>query len=83
MAFGKPVFTQKTYGAQLYKWSPDEFTKNNSVAASQGRAAKPFYCNATPGSQGQDWMTTYAYSILVTPNGMQERSAYVECDYCE
>ena len=83
MAYGKPVFTQKTYGAQLYKWSPDTNINKNSAVASQGKGGKPFYCNATAGSQGQDWITTYAYSILVTPNGTQERSAYVECDYCE
>lgn len=77
MAFGKPTFTLKTYGAQLYSWSPESSTKK--VVKSQ----KPFYCNASAGSQGQDWVTSYVYNISVTPNGQQERLAYVACDYVE
>ena len=78
MAFGKPTFTLKTYGAQLYKWSPETSTTKKTV-----RAEKPFYCNATAGSQGQDWVTSYSYNIAVSPVGQQERLAYVACDYVE
>jgi hypothetical protein len=78
MAFKKQQFTIKTYGAQLYKWSPTPSDKK-IIAKSQ----KPFYCNATPNSQGQDWISTYSYNIFVTPNGQQERLAYVECGYVE
>ena len=77
MGLGKKVFTLKTHGAQLYKWSPlpSDRPKGN---ANQ----KPFYCTAVAGSQGQDWVTTYTYNINVI-NGQQERLAYVACDYVE
>ena len=73
----KKVFTEKTFGAQLYKWSPIPTDKQKV----KGRI-KPFYCTAVSGSQGQDWISTYSYDILVI-NGQQGRIAYVECDYVE
>jgi hypothetical protein len=79
MAIGKKVFVQKTYGAQLYKWSPDTTvvkTSNNTLNK------RPYYCTATPNSQGQDWITTFAYNIVVL-NGEQQKIAYVECNYVE
>jgi hypothetical protein len=76
MALNKKVFTLKSYGAELYTWSPIP-TDKKSI-----KAQKPFYCNATPNSQGQDWVTTYSYNLGVT-NGVQEHLAYVECDYVE
>jgi hypothetical protein len=78
MAFGKPTFTLKTYGSQLNKRSPQSNDKKLSI-----QSQKPFYCNATPYSQGQDWVTTYSYDIIVTANGEQQRIAYVACDYVE
>jgi hypothetical protein len=78
MAIEKKVFTAKTYGAQLYKWSPIPSDKKVNR-----RNEKPFYCNALPNSQGQDWITTYVYNINVTPEGEQQRLAYVACDYVE
>lgn len=78
MGLGKKVFTQKTYGAQLYKWSPIPSDK-----ATLKNGQRPYYCSATPGSQGQDWVTTYSYNLQVSPSGQQERIAYVECDYVE
>ncbi len=77
MALGKPVFTNKTYGAQLYKWSP---LPSDKPRANTNK--RPFYCTAIPGSQGQDWITTYSYDLIVV-NSQQEHSAYVECDYVE
>jgi hypothetical protein len=77
MGLGKKVFTNKTFGAQLYKWSPLPTTKNANLAHN-----KPFYCTATAGSQGEDWITTYSYNITVV-NGQQGHSAYVACDYVE
>jgi hypothetical protein len=77
MALGKPIFTLKTYGAQLYKWSPESSDKK--VVKTQ----RPFYCNATANSQGQDWITTYVYDIVVSANGEQQKSAYVACGYVE
>ncbi len=74
----KRVFVQKTYGPQLYKWSPETNivrTKNQTTSVK-----KPYYCNATTNSQGQDWISTYSYNIVVL-GGQQQRIAYVECDY--
>lgn len=77
MALGKKVFTKKTYGSQLYKWSPLPFEKNGNVSTE-----KPFYCTATAGSQGEDWISTYSFDITVI-NGLQGHLAYVACDYVE
>lgn len=77
MGITKKVFTNKTYGAQLYKWSPEAVNKNGKM-----KTEKPFYCAAFPGSQGQDWVTSYCYNITVV-DGQQGHSAYVECDYVE
>jgi hypothetical protein len=74
---GKKVFTLKTFGAKLYTWSPSE-----DIGSQIKRAKKPYYCDASPNSQGQDWVTTYVYNIAVV-NGEQQRIAYVECDYVE
>lgn len=75
---GKQVFTSKTYGAQLYKWSPESNQKKVVKPNS-----KPFYCNAIPFSQGQDWITSYVYDITITDKGEQQKIAYVACDYVE
>ena len=79
MGLGKPIFTLKTYGPKLYKWSPD----TSKQPAPKQTTDKPYYCSATAGSQGQDWVVTYVYDIHVAPNGQVERLAYVECDYVE
>jgi len=76
MGLGKKVFTLKTFGAELYKWSPMDADKPKT------NNKKPFFCNATPNSQGQDWITSYTYELKVV-NGIQERIAYVACDYVE
>jgi hypothetical protein len=77
----KKVFIRKTSGNQLYKWSPpcNNVTKRgeNSILT-----AKPYFCTATSGSLGQDWITTFVYDIAVF-NGQAQHLAYVECDYVE
>lgn len=78
MAIEKKVFTKKTYGAQLYKWSPIPTNKQVNKPTQ-----KPFFCSAKPNSQGQDWITTYVYDVVINSNNQQERSAYVACDYVE
>jgi len=78
MAFKNQKFTLKTYGAKLYTWSPLPTDRPNVNKTNQ----KPFYCSAVPGSQGQDWISTYCYDLKVV-NSQQEHSAYVECDYVE
>lgn len=64
-------------GGQLYIWCPIDdgkrATKNNA-------GNKKYFCNATPRSQGEDWVVTYMYTITVV-DGIQQRNAYVECDY--
>lgn len=79
MGLGNKVFTLKSGGFDLYKWSPlpNDITKKKSTAS-----AKPYFCNATAGSQGQDWVTTYSYNMIVI-NSQQEHIAYVECDYVQ
>ena len=77
MSLGTKVFTNKTFGAQLYKWSPLPTDKPKAR-----NNQRPFYCTAVAGSQGEDWITTYSYDIAVI-NGKQERLAYVECDYVQ
>ena len=71
------VFTLKTYGAKLYKWSPAPNQKN--IKEKQGR---PFFCTATAGSNGQDWISTYAFTPIIV-NDILEKQAYVECDYVQ
>ena len=73
----KKVFTLKTYGAKLYKWSPIPFEYKRIPSRK-----RPYFCNATPYSQGQDWISSYSFNIVVV-NYKQERSAYVACDYVE
>ncbi len=77
---GKKIFIQKSYGNQLYKWSP--LPNNFSNKKDAGKTSKPFFCNATAGSQGEDWITTYVYDLVVV-NSQQKHLAYVECDYVE
>ena len=73
------VFVRKTGGFDVYKWAP---TANNLGQGkdSDNRVAKPYFCTATAGSQGQDWISTYGYNV-VWVNGQEQHLAYVECDY--
>jgi hypothetical protein len=73
----KKTFFLKTTTQPAYKWSPlpNDFSK-------KPKEGKPYYCSATAGSQGEDWISTYCYNITVI-NGVQSRSAYVACDYVE
>lgn len=72
----KQRFTLKTYTPKIYQWSP---TISN-VEKNKNTTTKPFFCDAKPNTQGQDWITTYVYNLVVV-NNKQEHSAYVECDY--
>jgi hypothetical protein len=79
------TFVDKTYTSNLYKWSPpcQTFTPNEGKYNTRKKTNIPYYCDATAGSQGQDWITNYVYTLSVSPIGEQERLAYVECDYVE
>jgi hypothetical protein len=63
-------------GGQLYTWCPIEDSKR----ATKLDTGKKYFCNATPRSQGEDWVVKYMYTITVV-NGVQQKIAYVECDY--
>mgnify|MGYP003624790370 CR=1 FL=1 len=78
MGLGKKVFVRKSgaNGADLYKWSPDEFTKK-SVSSGVG---KNYFCSTPIGSQGNDYIYTYSYIIVVVGSDLI-RSAYFQCDY--
>lgn len=84
MSLGKKVFAQKGVGSNLYLWSPQPNNFSNKKTSSNGGGgnSKPFYCNATAGSQGQDWVTTYTYNLEVV-DYQQAHFAYVECDYVQ
>jgi hypothetical protein len=69
-------YALKTYDNYLYTWTP-QAPKYNKIKNTDDKKS---YCDALPGSQGQDWICTYVYDISVF-NGEQERLAYVECDY--
>lgn len=79
MANKRGCFGIKQYSSDLYTWCPPTFDYH--VAVQQFQAiAQPAYCNAIPGTQGQDWVTTYDYNIAVGSDGI-ERVAYMACDY--
>jgi len=80
MIKNKKCFTRKNglqKGGKLYKWCPVPTGKTVKGGSDGDRK---FFCTATPRSQGEDWRVTYVYVIAVI-NGIQQRIAYVACDY--
>jgi hypothetical protein len=73
------VYLRKSSGYDLYKWCPSINNLDKSRGTGNNR---PYYCTATPNSQGYDFITTYCYNIIVIDYTPQ-RSAYVVCDYVE
>lgn len=83
MAKKRGKYGIKQYNVELYTWSPEKypFTDNKSRASFGIQVIPiPIYCNALPGTQGQDWVTSYDYNIVVT-SGAVQRLAYMACDY--
>lgn len=76
---GKLVFFRKPTSDILYTWSPDT-SINKPVRKGNGRNA--YFCTATPGSNGEDWISGYIYNLIVV-DGKQKKLAYVECNYIE
>lgn len=73
------VFVVKQYTPDLYRWSPP--CNQKKVKISGNAARMPLYgCTAIAGTQGQDWVTTYTYDLLIV-DYQQQRSAYMACDY--
>jgi hypothetical protein len=79
MGLGKKVFIRKGVGPNLYKWSP---IPNNFERKPVVNTRRAYFCDARPNTQGQDWITTYSYNIVLV-NSAQQRVAYVACDYVE
>lgn len=67
--------TRKPWTGYLYTWTPntDETKKIQTTK-------RKHFCTAIPFSNGEDWITSYTYDLVVI-NGEQKRLAYVECDY--
>jgi hypothetical protein len=66
----------------LYVWCVDtELAQVKGSGVDKGGAPKAF-CNATKGSQGYDNITGYVYQMVVV-SGVQQKLAYVECDYVQ
>ena len=67
---------------QLYVWCVDtDLAQVPGTGVNRGGAPAPF-CNATKGSQGYDNITGYVYELVVV-SGIQQKLAYVECDYVQ
>ena len=78
MGLDKKVFVRKSgaNGAGLYKWSPDESVKKNVRSSSVSN----YFCSTPLGSQGNDFINTYSYVIVVVGSDLT-RSGYFQCDY--
>ncbi len=76
------LFTRKTYESYLYTWTPEkgEYKKNRKGENAVVTNDTPRFCNATARSQGEDWVVTYVYELVI--DGLvPRRLAYVACDY--
>lgn len=79
MGLGPKVFIRNNQGknpVKLYKWSPGE--RDNKLK--KGRPSAKYFCVSPSGSQGNDFISSYSYVIVVV-NGVAERHPYVQCDY--
>jgi hypothetical protein len=85
MAIDKNKYPRKTVGirpTKLYLWSPEtDLSVVKGSGIGKGGAPKA-NCNATKGSQGYDNITKYVYELIVV-DGIQQKLAYVECDYVQ
>jgi hypothetical protein len=73
--FGRKQGFQK--GGKLYKWCPGPQDKK---AAKSSASMGSYYCTTPNGSQGNDFISTYSYVVMVIA-GQAVRTAYVQCDY--
>jgi hypothetical protein len=77
---------KKSVNFELYNWCPPPANYNKSSNGGGGSnrnnnaEVAPYFCSATPGNQGFDFISTYVYNV-VTINGKPNRLAYVECNY--
>ena len=73
----KKEFARKPYNSYLYKW---QVVTDIAKGGGPNGAGVPF-CNATPFSQGEDFIVTYVYNREVDSSGIAHQYAYVACDY--
>lgn len=81
MGLGKKQFNRKQgfqKGGKLYKWSPG--AQDKKAVKNSKSATSNYFCTTPNGSQGNDFISTYTYVIVVV-NGQAQRTAYVQCDY--
>jgi len=73
-------FIRKNLSNYIYSWSPSP----NDFGTSKNKQNNPIknYCTAIPFSNGEDWITTYAYLDVYVGTTIK-REAYVACDYVE
>ena len=71
------IFVRKPYNSTLYKWSPQIDLSDRAI-----RTVNNVFCTAVPGGTGEDFIVTYVYNKTVV-DGVEHRSAYVECDYVQ
>ena len=79
MGLGPKVFVRNNQGknpVKLYKWSPG----GQEAKIKKGKSSAKYFCVSPNGSQGNDFISTYSYVIVVL-NGVAERHPYVQCDY--
>jgi hypothetical protein len=78
---GRKVFVRKNgfqKGGELYKWTPfDDITKKKKKIKGRG-----YFCTTPLGSQGNDFVVTYTYNSVIV-GGVEQRWAYVQCNYVE
>jgi hypothetical protein len=77
----KKIFILKGFEPYLYRWSPipNDYSKASSKILKE---VTPYFCNALPGTQGEDWITSYVSDSVIV-DYKAKRIAYVECDYVE
>jgi len=71
----------KTYTSDIYTWSPEtNFNKKQSLPVLDENKT---FCNASAGSNGEDWLNGYVYNVTLINFTTKQRIAYVACDYVQ
>jgi hypothetical protein len=77
-------FNSKRFAGEISKFKVDQYVtykwkKDKPVSLTPSGQG---FCDALPYTNGQDFITTYVYDSSIQ-NGVEFRSAYVQCDYVE
>lgn len=72
----KKFYVRKSPTTSVYKWSPD-----TSVKRAVKLIGDSEFCDARPGTQGEDFVVKYVHGKYFDSNAKEHRPAYVECDY--